>query len=224
MTFESRIDMEQTAKNTPKAQGGAESRRWGVKEVVTAVLFSALIIVIQISIAAISTINIDVSMVASTAISSFAVAPLYFLMIMRVNRFGTTIFLAGLTSLAFCLMGNYWYMIPFYFAGGLIIELLFLRTPALRSKPNCVVGAWTTYSSLYVLSSIIPIYVNLTAYIQETLEVRQVGQAYIDAYLKYYTSWEWLVGIVAITAIGGLLGALVGKRLMKKHFAKAGAI
>ena len=61
--------MEQTAKNTPKAQGGAESRRWGVKEVVTAVLFSALIIVIQISIAAISTINIDVSMVASTAIS-----------------------------------------------------------------------------------------------------------------------------------------------------------
>ena len=43
-------------------------------------------------------------------------------------------------------------------------------------------------------------------------------------YLKYYGNAEWIVSIVALTALPGFLGALVGKRLMRKHFLKAGVI
>ena len=34
----------------------------------------------------------------------------------------------------------------------------------------------------------------------------------------------WLYLIVSLTAFAGFLGALVGKRLMRKHFLKAGVI
>ena len=127
-------------------------------------------------------------------------------------------------ALVYLMFGNLWYMLPFCLVGGLAIDALFLRTAAQRAKPNRIVAAWATFSALYSLSSIIPILVNLQGYLQELAEVRMMGEEYVNAYLKYYGNAEWIVFIVALTAFAGFLGALVGKRLMRKHFLKAGVI
>ena len=183
---------------------------WGVKEVVTAVLFSALMIVVMFVVGSVTMLGVDFSMLFMAATYVLVVAPLYMLMVMRVNRFGVTAFYACVMALVYLMFGNLWYMLPFYLVGGLAIDALFLRTAAQRAKPNRIVAAWATFSALYSLSSIIPILVNLQGYLQE--------------YLKYYGNAEWIGFIVALTAFAGFLGALVGKRLMRKHFLKAGVI
>ena len=165
------VDMEHSPYETSKSRKGAAFEMWGVKEVVTAVLFSALMIVVLFVVGSVTMLGVDFSMLFMAATYVLVVAPLYMLMVMRVNRFGTA-----------------------------------------------------TFSALYSLSSIIPILVNLQGYLQELAEVRMMGEEYVNAYLKYYGNAEWIVFIVALTAFAGFLGALVGKRLMRKHFLKAGVI
>lgn len=222
--WEREVDMEHSPYETSKSRKGAAFEMWGVKEVATAVLFSALMIVVMFVVGSVTMLGVDFSMLFMAATYVLVVAPLYMLMVMRVNRFGVTAFYACVMALVYLMFGNLWYMLPFYLVGGLAIDALFLRTAAQRAKPNRIVAAWATFSALYSLSSIIPILVNLQGYLQELAEVRMMGEEYVNAYLKYYGNAEWIVFIVALTAFAGFLGALVGKRLMRKHFLKAGVI
>lgn len=112
---------------------------WGVKEVVTAVLFSALMIVVMFVVGSVTMLGVDFSMLFMAATYVLVVAPLYMLMVMRVNRFGVTAFYACVMALVYLMFGNLWYMLPFYLVGGLAIDALFLRTAAQRAKPNRIV-------------------------------------------------------------------------------------
>ncbi|MFR7737680.1 MAG: MptD family putative ECF transporter S component, partial [Eggerthella lenta] len=171
--------MEHSPYETSKSRKGAAFEMWGVKEVVTAVLFSALMIVVMFVVGSVTMLGVDFSMLFMAATYVLVVAPLYMLMVMRVNRFGVTAFYACVMALVYLMFGNLWYMLPFYLVGGLAIDALFLRTAAQRAKPNRIVAAWATFSALYSLSSIIPILVNLQGYLQELAEVRMMGEEYV---------------------------------------------
>ena len=49
-------------------------------------------------------------------------------------------------------------------------------------------------------------------------------QSYIDSYVRYYTSPGWLAFILLYTTLMGFLGCMVGGRLIRRHFQKAGVL
>ena len=49
-------------------------------------------------------------------------------------------------------------------------------------------------------------------------------QSYIDSYVRYYTSPGWLAFILLFTTLMGFLGCMVGSRLIRRHFQKAGVL
>ena len=49
-------------------------------------------------------------------------------------------------------------------------------------------------------------------------------QSYIDSYVRYYTSPDWLAFILLFTTLMGFLGCMVGRRLIRRHFQKAGVL
>ena len=51
--------------------------------------------------------------------------------------------------------------------------------------------------------------------------VSSYGQEYVDALMSYTPGWMYPV-LFVVTFIGGILGALLGKAVLKKHFEKAG--
>lgn len=51
--------------------------------------------------------------------------------------------------------------------------------------------------------------------------VSSYGQEYVDTLMSYTPSWTYPV-LFVVTFIGGILGALLGKAVLKKHFEKAG--
>ena len=79
---------------------------WGVKEVVTAVLFSALMIVVMFVVGSVTMLGVDFSMLFMAATYVLVVAPLYMLMVMRVNRFGVTAFYACVMALVYLMFGK----------------------------------------------------------------------------------------------------------------------
>ena len=51
--------------------------------------------------------------------------------------------------------------------------------------------------------------------------VSSYGQEYVDTLMSYTPDWMFPV-LFAVTFIGGIFGALLGKAVLKKHFEKAG--
>ena len=46
----------------------------------------------------------------------------------------------------------------------------------------------------------------------------------VYAYVRYYTSPGWLTFILLFTTLMGFLGCMVGSRLIRRHFQKAGVL
>lgn len=199
-------------------------QKWGVKEVVTTALMSVLAILLMFLGAMLTLFNTRFSMVASGGLGMFLAAPVFMLMVLRVNRCGIMTVFTTLASLVFCTMGNYIYMIPFYIAGGLIIDLIFFKSERQRQNVWWITGAWSLFSGLYLLSTLVPFIFDIQSYIDDVVANRGVGQDYIDAFFCFYTDPMWIAGIAAATVVLGFLGCLVGKMLMRKHFARAGAL
>ena len=44
------------------------------------------------------------------------------------------------------------------------------------------------------------------------------------SYVRYYTSPGWLAFILLFTTLMGFLGCMVGSRLIRRHFKKAGVL
>ena len=49
------------------------------------------------------------------------------------------------------------------------------------------------------------------------------GQEYVDKMMGYTPTWVFFA-MIAMCLIGGLIGGLLGARVLKKHFRKAGMV
>ena len=89
-----------------------EKKKWTVKDVITTVLLSAVLIVIQLVVNMVCMANDFVSMVLSVGITMFLCAPVYMLMVSRIGkRFVTLIYMTRAWRDFPLLMGN-WFCSP----------------------------------------------------------------------------------------------------------------
>ena len=121
----------------------------------------------------------------------------------------------------FLLMGN-WFLLPYYVLVGILCEAI-LWKEGFCQKPKRLTAAWTAASLLYNGVNLLPIWFFWDAYEAFALS-SGMEQSYIDSFVQYYTSTGWLVFIILFTVLGGFLGSLVGGKLIKKHFKKAGVL
>jgi energy-coupling factor transport system substrate-specific component len=195
--------------------------KWPVKDVITTVLLSVLLILIQLGINMICMLNYFISMVLSVGISCLICAPIYFLLVRRVHKRFVSLAYTTLLGLAFLIAGD-WFVLPYFFAIGIICELI------LWKKDSCdnfkkISAAWITYSVLYIGINILPLWFFWTDYEQNAL-AGGMKPEYIASYISYYSNPVWLAAIVLITASCGLAGSIFAGRMMKKHFAPPGEL
>ena len=51
----------------------------------------------------------------------------------------------------------------------------------------------------------------------------EMGSQYVTELMQYMPWWMGIVGL-AIIFIGGLIGASIGRKMLKKHFKRAGIV
>lgn len=197
-----------------------ETNKWSVRDVITMVLLSAVLIVIQLVVNMVCMANDFVSMVLSVGITMFLCAPVYMLMVSRIGKRFVTLIYMTILGVIFLLMGN-WFLLPYYVLVGILCELILWKEGSCQ-KPNgapppgrrracCTTGSiccprffWDTYYDFALASG--------------------MEQSYIDSYVRYYTSPGWLAFILLFTTLMGFLGCMVGSRLIRRHFQKAGVL
>mgnify|MGYP000016602737 CR=1 FL=1 len=182
-----------------------ETNKWSVRDVITTVLLSAVLIVIQLVVNMVCMANDFVSMVLSVGITMFLCAPVYMLMVSRIGKRFVTLIYMTLLGVIFLLMGN-WFLLPTYRYGrhlrGDFVEARSLR----RSQAHdCRMDGGEPFIQRV---NLLPIWFFWDTYYDFAL-ASGMEQRYIDSYVRYYTSPGWLAFILLFTTLMGFLGCMV---------------
>lgn len=194
------------------------AKKWSVKDVITLVLMTVLLIVIQLGINMICMVNDFVSMVLSVGITMLVCEPVYFLMVNRIRKRFVSLVYMTLLGLVFLIMGN-WFLLPWFIVVGILAEIILWKGITL----NRLTVSWTVSSLLYNGVNLLPVWFFWDTYYSFAV-ASGMEQSYIDAYVQYYTAPGWVVFILIFTMFCGFLGSLVGRKLIQKHFKKAGVL
>lgn len=73
--------------------------------------------------------------------------------------------------------------------------------------------------SLWIMGFVSRMFLTRTEFFESLIS--GYGQEYVDTLMSYTPNWMYPV-LFIVTFLGGILGALLGKAVLKKHFEKAG--
>ena len=137
--------------------------------------------------------------------------PVIMLMMVRSRMFGTLTIMGGVVAFLMVVTGHSWVTVPVTLVLGLLADLL-ARSGGYVSAPRNIAAYMLV--SLWMIGPLAPdsYYADVAA---------QMGQDYADAMRALFSPaviGGWLVVAMIVAFIGGLLGRF----LLRKHFAKAG--
>ena len=150
-------------------------------------------------------------------VNSVILGCIYMMYVTKVPKTGAILILAAAVGLLTS-TGGVWVSLIWCLALGIVAELI-ARAGNHKSKRsyilNYVVFACSSMSPFWMLAYAKPAFIqSCEAY---------YGADYAATLDKFTPSWIILV-LIGIAMLGGLIGGMIGSRLLKKHFQKAGVV
>jgi energy-coupling factor transport system substrate-specific component len=137
------------------------------------------------------------------------------LFLTRVKKFGMILMMSVIMGILMLLTGMGYYSILVGVITGWIAEMVY-QSGNYGSAKKAVLTSGVF--SLWIWGNFIPLFTNITGYFSTR---QDFGQAYIDALTRLMPLWMCPTLLVA-AFVGGILGGLLGRAVLKKHFIKAG--
>ncbi len=133
-----------------------------------------------------------------------------------------TLIYMTILGVIFLLMGN-WFLLPYYVLVGSPLRGGSLEGRLLPKAETADCRLDGGEPAVQRRVNLLPIWFFWDAYYDFAL-ASGMEQSYIDSYVRYYTSPGWLAFILLFTTLMGFLGCMVGSRLIRRHFQKAGVL
>ena len=141
----------------------------------------------------------------------------FMLFLTKVKKFGMVLIMSILMGILMWLTGMSYYALIVGTLSGRIAEFI-LKSGKYRSARKAVLAH--AFFSLWVWSNYIPLFF----FAEKYWSTRQnFGQEYIEALTKLMPAWTCPVHFV-LCFVFGIIGGLLGRKILKKHFAKAGIV
>ncbi len=197
--------------NTQKLKG---------KDFVTIGIFSIIFFVVFLVVSMLVTPFIAVIYPFIGGICALFIAPVYMLMTYKVAKRGTVLLFATVVGLIYAIMG-YVFMLPIIIVAGILCEVVLWKRETYRSFWHNA-ASYSVFSVLvFVATAYIPIYVFGTEYY---MQVWSDSSETAAIHIKFAMSPLWVAVTVVVTVVAAIIGGLIGRRLLRKHFMKAGLI
>ena len=176
-----------------------QSSKLQAKDLITIGIFTAIYFVVFLACAMLG--FIPVFLLAMTFYGPIITGIPFMLYLTKIKKFGMGYF-TMFTALIF----------------GLAADFI-LKAGNYTNKKNTTL-AYAVYS-IWFIGNYIPLYLTRESYFADL--VSGYGQEYVDTLRAYTPGWMFLV-LLAACFIGGLIGAALGKAVLKKHFVRAGIV
>ena len=140
----------------------------------------------------------------------------FMLYLTKVKKFGMVSLTGIILGLLNLIMGSGVLVLIAGVAFGVLSDLV-LRTSKYQSWKCTFIG--NGIFSLWIMGYVSRMFLTRDAFFSSL--VSSYGQEYVDTLMSYTPGWMFPV-LFIVTFIGGVLGALLGKAVLKKHFEKEG--
>ena len=139
----------------------------------------------------------------------------FMLFLTKVKKPGMILIMSTIMGILMFVTGMTWMPIPFSVVTGLIAELVY-RGGNYKSMRSAILtaGIFPHWSC----GNYLPLFLQREQYFADRTSY---GQEYVDSVMNLTPVWMFFV-LLAATFVCGIIGGLLGKALLKKHFERAG--
>ncbi|ROR25725.1 energy-coupling factor transport system substrate-specific component [Mobilisporobacter senegalensis] len=191
-----------------------ENKKITAKDLINIGIFAAIYFVVLFVVAMIG--FFPPFMVALCFICPIATGIPFMLYMTKVHTFGQLTIFGVVMGLANMLIGDQWITLAFAVICGLLADLICL-SGKYRSGSLAVLGY--AVFSIWTFGKMLPLFIMRDSYFQAMGQ--GYGKEYAEAVLKLTSNWVFPIILVS-GFIGGLIGAFIGRAVLKKHFERAG--
>ncbi len=189
------------------------------KDLVSIGIFSVIFMVISLLTMMVAIIS-PVVWLLWPGIAGIICSFVYVLLVAKVPKFGSAFLLSLVTALIYFAMGECtWTIVLTFTLAGILAELI-RKTMGYNSNKSIIISSGIV--SIGFIGSPLPMWLFQESYMKSIIEMG-MDSGYVEAMQKMI-SIPTLLGMIAFAFIGGVIGALIGKKLFKKHFEKAGIV
>lgn len=185
------------------------------KDLINIGIFLALYVVVCMVVAFIG--FIPILMVIMPAACALVGSIPFMLFLTRVRKFGMVTIMGSLLGLLTVLMGRPLPALVIGIVAGLAADL-YLKSTGYGSASKAAVGC--AIFSLWILGMALPMFFGYHDAYLESLR-SGYGDAYVETLAILTPDWMFFVNVVLVF-VAGLVGGLIGSKVLKKHFVKAG--
>lgn len=185
-----------------------------VKDLINVGIFTALYFVTYFAVGCIG--YIPIFMVFLPFVATIVTGIPFMLYLTKVNKFGMITITGIIVALGMFATGHGWPMLLIGISTGVISDLIF-KSGKYKSWGKTVAGY--IVFSLWCIGAMLPMWVMRDEYFSTMRE--GYGDTYTDTLMNLMSGWMLLVLIVS-AIIGATLGAFLGRKVLNKHFKRAG--
>ncbi len=198
----------------------AVKKKLGIKDFVLMGIFSAIMFALAMVLMFITGVTPAVYLFYP-AIFALICGPLFMLIAVKVQKFGAFLIPSAIMGILLGLMGAQTLLIT-VIVFGIIAELIANSGKYQDYKRISI--AYIVLMLGFYAGDIAPIYVFTDWYIQQaTGGVAGADMTYLNSLIGVAKSWLGALSVISCL-ITAFLGTVIGKRILKKHFEKAGLI
>lgn len=139
----------------------------------------------------------------------------FMLFLTKVKKPGMILIMSTIMGILMFVTGMTWMPIPFSILTGLIAELIY-RGGNYKSMRSAILTAGVF--PFWACGNYLPLFLQREQYFADRTSY---GQEYVDSVMNLTPVWMFFV-LLAETFVCGVIGGLLGKALLKKHFERAG--
>lgn len=154
-----------------------------------------------------------------TSLIAMAAAPVYLMLLAKAPMHGPIFIAAMLPCLFLLLQGNIWVVAATGAAAGVLAEIIAGIGKFRNNRLNMF--SYAVFSQ-NLLGGFLPIWIMRDYYFADTLE-RGMSVDFCNTLESMTPAWVLLM-MIAGTVIFALLGCVIGRRMFRKHFEKAGMV
>ena len=196
-----------------------ENNKLKVKDLVNIGIFSALYMVISM-IVMIPVGIAPILWLIWPGIAGLFGGAFFTLLMTKVPKQGAALILAISTGLLYFATGECtWVIIVTFAVAGILGEAARKVLGYKSFKGIALAGGFTAFG---FIGSPLPMWLFQDAYMK-SIEEMGMGVEYVEG-LQSMISAGSFIGMLAVAFVGGLIGTLVGRLMLKKHFEKAGIV
>lgn len=192
-------------------------KRLNARDLITLGIFNAIAIVCYAVVVALVCTTV-MGLFFSTAAAFLVLGTVYMVTVAKVRKRGTY-FVCGLIMSVVGLIGGRIFTTVGCIAGGVIAELLVGD----YTKVKRIILAYCSYAVAVALGIYLPAFMMGAEYIAKMGAKRGMTLETAQSYMSLYTP-TMLAIVIAANIVGALAGALIGRKVLKKHFIKAGLV